>query len=137
MGVGRRHAEILCIAAVQRAAKKLGPATQIILPRKTGGTLLARKPGIDYHPVAFLEPGDSGSHSCNLSCAISAENQGRRKLPLEAAVPCPGVEVQAVQGGGPHPHLHVPGPGLRLRPFAESQDLRPSMGLDVHRLHQW
>ena len=67
VGVGCGNAEVLGIAAVEGAAEKLGTAAQVVLPGQASGTLLAGKPGIDYHMISLFQTSHTSPNRCHLA----------------------------------------------------------------------
>ena len=136
MDVGGRQYQVFGVAAVHGAAQEPGASAEVVLPRQAGRALLAAQPGIDHHTVAVLEPANPRSRLGYLAGAVAAQDQGRGELPLQAAAALPGVEVEAVQRGGPHPDHHLSRLYLRTGALTDGQYFRSAVGFDVDCLHR-
>ena len=90
---------------------------------------------VHHNSVAGFEPSHAVADLRDLTGAVSAEDQGRRKFPLQPPAAVSGVEVQAVQRRGPDPDLDLACLHLRLRALAEGQYLRAAVGFNIDCLH--
>ena len=135
VGVGRRYRGIFCVAAVDGTTQEPGASAEVVLSSQARRALHATKAGVHHNSVAGFEPSHAVADLRDLTGAVSAENQGRRKFPLQPPAAVSGVEVQAVQRRGPDPDLDLARLHLRLRALAEGQYLRAAVGFNIDCFH--